>query len=332
MGYEDSTRILSSSRIEVRRLSWDCNSMKRFFGRGRQPDNPRPPVSAWTRNEVEARLKQASPTAGAELAAQLQPAVRLISSAMPDQRIPIGASKFGGAPDLPRDLEWPTWRNPQGEDRPLGFYAQISLAEINMSAPAELGLGSSGLLSFFCDFAFDGLNGIQGLMPWEQPGCRIVHSSQTGLVRRKSQATTWPSGSLAPFPIWTRPPGLEGVDLPDTEFDGLDAFDQAYEASIAGTSTSGRHQFGGYAQFIQHPVEQEVVQALYVNDDNGRFDRERWEAAKVRVPEWRVVLQIDSDNSLDVMWGDVGILSWAARQLDIDEDNWTNAMFNFQCS
>jgi uncharacterized protein YwqG len=275
---------------------------------------------------------EASPTVGTALIAQLRPAVRLIASPIPDRRIAVGATKFGGRPDLPRDFDWPTWRNPQGEVRPLGFYAQISLDEINAAAPASLGLGVAGLLSFFCDYAYDGLNGIMGLMSWEQPGCRIIHSPAAGLVRYESRAQEWPSGSLTPVPIWTRPPSVEGVELPEGEFDGLDAFDRAYEASITGNSKSGRHQVGGHAMFIQHPVEEEVVQALYVNDEHGRFDREKWEAAKVRVPEWRVVLQIDSDNGLDVMWGDVGMLYWAARQEDIDQDNWTNAMFNFQCS
>ena len=306
--------------------------MKRLFGFGGKPDASHQAGRVWTRDEVEAKLINASPTAGTALIARLRPAVRLIASPMQDQRIPVGATKFGGRPDLPRDFAWPSWRNPQDEVRPLSFYAQISLDEINTAAPAPLGLGAAGLLSFFCDYAYDGLNGITGLMSWEQPGCRIIHSLATGLVRYESQAMEWPSGSLAAFPIWTRPASIPGVKLPDSEFDGLDAFDRAYESSIAGSSTSARHQAGGHAMFIQHPVEVEVVQALFASDEHGRVDPERWKAARVRVPEWRVVLQIDSDNGLDVMWGDAGMLYWAARQEDIDQDNWTNAMFNFQCS
>jgi hypothetical protein len=306
--------------------------MRKFFGFGGKGDDSTPRPATWTRAELEARLLAASPSAGSALASRLRPAIRLVALPTPDHKIPVGVSKFGGAPDLPRGFEWPTWRNRQGEMRPLGFYAQIALDDIDRVTQAPLNLGAGGLLSFFCDFAFDGLNGIMGLMPWEQPGSRIARSATSQLTRHSSRGEVWPSAAFIPVPIWTWPQGVEGVEVSDSEFDALDALAGDYESLIVAGRRSGQHQLGGYASFIQHPVEEEVVQALYVNDDHGQFVRERWETAKSKVAEWRVVLQIDSDDGLGVMWGDVGMLYWAARQEDIDQDHWSNAMFNFQCS
>lgn len=48
------------------------------------------------------------------------------------------------------------------------------------------------------------------------------------------------------------------------------------------------------------------------------------------MPEWQLVLQIDSDNVLDLMWGDVGTLFWMARRSDIAAGRWDQCMFNFQ--
>lgn len=87
-----------------------------------------------------------------------------------------GGTRFGGAPDLPRDMDWPIRPVPADlatraqelnghhdwilrhieRELPYEFLAQIDLAEISAGA-AELGLPSSGRLLFFCD-------GVGGLM------------------------------------------------------------------------------------------------------------------------------------------------------------------------
>lgn len=54
------------------------------------------------------------------LIALLRPAIALSATRANDAEIPLGASKFGGAPDVPPGFEWPMWN-----DKPLGFLAQI---------------------------------------------------------------------------------------------------------------------------------------------------------------------------------------------------------------
>jgi uncharacterized protein YwqG len=73
----------------------------------------------------------------------LRPAIALSATRLVDEEIPLGASKFGGAPDVPEGFVWPTWN-----EKPLGFLAQINLEEVG-PFDVEKQLPQSGLLSFF---------------------------------------------------------------------------------------------------------------------------------------------------------------------------------------
>jgi uncharacterized protein YwqG len=52
-----------------------------------------------------------------------RPSVRLRRAAADDAEIPVGATKFGGSPDLPAGTPWP-----MRDRRPLGFVGQVALA------------------------------------------------------------------------------------------------------------------------------------------------------------------------------------------------------------
>ena len=52
----------------------------------------------------------------------LRPAIALNVERRDEDSMPIGASKFGGAPDVAATFEWPQWN-----DKSLGFLAQIDL-------------------------------------------------------------------------------------------------------------------------------------------------------------------------------------------------------------
>lgn len=74
-----------------------------------------------------------------------QPAMRLdLTRVEAEAALPIGASKVGGAPDLPADMPWPT----ADDGAPLPFIAQIRLSDIAAFDP-EGDLPHEGLLSFF---------------------------------------------------------------------------------------------------------------------------------------------------------------------------------------
>ena len=72
----------------------------------------------------------------------------------PAKEIP-GGTRFGGAPDVPADFEWPVftgeWYGEEGKtrkERPLSFLAQFDCAEL-AAYDADGLLPHTGLLSFF---------------------------------------------------------------------------------------------------------------------------------------------------------------------------------------
>nr|WP_309687424.1 DUF1963 domain-containing protein [Armatimonas sp.] len=73
----------------------------------------------------------------------LRPAIAVKSSHCSDESLPIGASKRGGAPDLPVDFVWP-----ERGGEPCQFLCQINLTETRMFDIEGL-LPTEGLLSFF---------------------------------------------------------------------------------------------------------------------------------------------------------------------------------------
>lgn len=73
-----------------------------------------------------------------------RPALSFISKKAKDDALPIGASKFGGDPDVPPKFKW----SKHERGGPLAFLAQFNLAELSVS-PAIYELPSDGLLSVF---------------------------------------------------------------------------------------------------------------------------------------------------------------------------------------
>lgn len=73
----------------------------------------------------------------------VRPAIQVHSSPCSDDSLAIGASKRGGAPDLPVDFVWP-----ERGGEPCDFFCQINL-EATASFDVEGLLPKAGLLSFF---------------------------------------------------------------------------------------------------------------------------------------------------------------------------------------
>ncbi|MCE9564399.1 MAG: DUF1963 domain-containing protein [Planctomycetes bacterium] len=78
-----------------------------------------------------------------------KPALCVISTKAAEAKIPVGASKFGGGPDLPPNAKWPVFRG-----NPLSFLAQFNLAELAAS-PACRELPAMGMLSIFAHYDED---------------------------------------------------------------------------------------------------------------------------------------------------------------------------------
>lgn len=84
-----------------------------------------------------------------EIKSYAKNAVEISLKVSDDQQIPIGASKFGGPLDLPRNEPWPV-NEQTGE--PLHFIAQINFSEVS-EFDTQSELPSRGMLYLFYDCA-----------------------------------------------------------------------------------------------------------------------------------------------------------------------------------
>lgn len=73
--------------------------------------------------------------------------IRLILSA-PFEKLPLGASRFWGNPDLPEGINYPMYIDDEGDEYPYVFICQLNMAEV---APYDRNslLPHKGLLLFF---------------------------------------------------------------------------------------------------------------------------------------------------------------------------------------
>ena len=119
-------------------------------------------------------------------------------------------------------------------------------------------------------------------------------------------------------------PRLPEVDVAEGEFDEFhDVRDEFGDR--------GGHQLLGHADFIQLSVEQDTVHAVHgCTTETGGFDRDTSEEVKDEVSDWRLLLQINTDEELDMMWGDAGKLYFTIRRDALSQPDTQNAWFVFQ--
>lgn len=304
-------------------------------GNGQVEGLPRPPLDVRLSAKALRQLLDELPSPAADaLVAGARPAVVFATRRLqPDEPVPAGISRFGGVPDLPDDRDWPIWRpGGSGPSRPLMFFAQIALSEV---APlTDLPLPDAGVLSFFSDF--DGSGGV-GLYADDRDGSRVLHLPG-GLTPRATPESlpVLAAAVLQPI-VATTIPEPDDIDLDDDGYDAYDAAEQALRARVAGAvppgwTLGGLHQLGGHPRSIQNWVGEEAVQAARgVYRRSGGFDHVRWEAVRHEVADWRLLLQLDSDEALEVLWGDAGSLYWVAPLDRVSARDWDEVRFVFQC-
>jgi uncharacterized protein YwqG len=94
------------------------------------------------------------------------------------------------------------------------------------------------------------------------------------------------------------------------------------------------HHLLGHPETIQGDMQLECQLAshgLYCGDSSGYEDSLRAhleEGAK----DWRLLLQVDSDDDVGMMWGDVGRIYYWIREVDLRAGNFGNVWFVLQCS
>ena len=236
----------------------------------------------------------------------LRPAIALNVERADDDAIAVGASKFGGAPDVPDGFEWPTWN-----DTPLGFLAQINLEEV---APFDVEgvLPKRGLLSFYYELETPVWGEAE-----QREGWRVFFWENEKLNREtRDVVQDIKCASIKFEATWTCPLDRSDVyfpeasDLNDEEYEQLEEFDEAWTFPRA-------HQILGCASVIQNEPAKEC---------------EWWAVPKTSAREWLLLLQIESDDNIEAMWGDMGTLYYMIRRADLSSKRFEETWLIMQCS
>jgi uncharacterized protein YwqG len=251
------------------------------------------------------------------------PAVHVVTTDAPVR------SHWGGAPALPVGFSWP-----RKDGNPLGFLARVQLGELHAALPIDW-LPRSGALLFFYDMERQPW----GFDPGDRGGSAVVHvadddSQAGGSVHgvTSSGDTALPHRRLAfrrlqSFPSGERAP-VAALDLTEGE---NERYSELRDAQFEGAP---QHQIGGFPSPVQSDeMELEcqlVSHGLYCGDPSGYADPRAAELGR-RAADWRLLLQLDSDDDLDVMWGDVGKIYFWIREQDARAHSFDRAWLVLQC-
>lgn len=249
-----------------------------------------------------------------------RPSVRLVASRADDAAIPVGATKIGGAPDLPADFAWPTRAG-----RRLAFVAQIAFAQLRRLAPVTPELPSDGLLWFFYDAE---------QQPWgsrdESDGWHVAGQVGTETLVRHPDAPAFPACAIDMFVELTLPPIRSALarslgEAFDRYTDLHESFTYIYRRP---PRVDGQvHRVGGHPDAIQGDMTRRIEYGWRGADLDHPTD-ELEAAART----WRLLLQLDSDDAAGMMWGDSGRLFVWMREDDLRTGRWHDARLQLQCS
>jgi uncharacterized protein YwqG len=188
---------------------------------------------AW--EALRARLEAAAPASLREHIDLAEPSVRL-RAYLPDRRIPVGASKIGGRPDLASGTPWP-----KSNGAPMTFLAQVRLDEVAAVAP-EGTVPTEGLLVVFVALEEDGMYPVAD-------DAVVASVQETSGLKRARWPSALPEGLrfeealVLPEPILSLPTETVGVSDPDDD-DWAEFVDSV-------TPTAPHHRMLGYPVSIQ---------------------------------------------------------------------------------
>lgn len=241
---------------------------------------------------------------------------------------PEGFSRLGGLPEMPAHLEWPTW-----EGKPQAFLAQLDLGEIHRVLPSFL--PSSGHLYFF----YNQEQGVWGFDPNDLGGWRVLYAQgkRSDYVERAAPSGVAPEYVYRPKPVVPQRVELlpDWQCLPSPPFTWDRDGEKYHELRSAAFGDFHRHQVLGYPSPVQNAdMETECQLAsngIYVGTAEGYQDP-RVAELKGGSKDWKLLLQLDTDDDCGWMWGDVGTLYFWIREQDARAGDFSRVWMVFQCS
>jgi len=269
-----------------------------------------------------------------EIGKLLFPSLRMELKALKKADIVTGRSRVGGGADLPEGISWPEW-----DECPYTFIAQINLAELPQGH--TLPLPANGLLSFFYasaamydDYAFDG----------DPTTCKVIYTPSSSFDELRcldipeSLMQADPKVVLSPASIAFVPdlcvPQSESAYLEELglgwDFDHVE-YERYWNTFCRSLSQpqmyhSPLHRLMGHPDQIQGDMQNHCARMLkWSTFDTGLSDDEKARFAREAL-EWRLLLQIDSDEATNIDWVGTGRIYFWIRETDLRQSNFDHVI------
>lgn len=211
---------------------------------------------------------------------------------------------------------------------PHSFVAQINLRDLP-STEEGWPVPRSGLLSFF----YAAENDVTGLDPTDKGGWSVLFFPAGVPLARADYPQSLPSAfRFTEVPLETAveyslpPPASE--ELRGLEFEGEE--EQAYASLLEALNRAEpRHRFLGYPDVVQSGEDPRLI-CHRVYEGRAPLAYNISQDDKARAAEWRLLLQVDSDEAAGMQWGDAGRLFYWIREKDLQDLVFSDTWLLFQ--
>ena len=244
----------------------------------------------------------------ATLAKTLESFIEIIPSQA--SKTTLWQSKIGGQPYLPKNIDFP--KTSKGEH--LAFLAQINFDEMPPLSPFP----RTGILQFYIHG--DDMYGLNMENPTAQDFFKVLYFEQiendlekltTDFSFLENYSNT-PHSPNKSFPI-NFLYGQEIMSPSDYRFEKeiepkmMEAIGEKGVEEFYEKIQSGGHKLGGYPYFTQYDVRSEENEMM-------------------------LLFQLDSDDAIEVMWGDVGVANFFIKKEDLEKRDFSNVLYNWDCT
>jgi len=234
-------------------------------------------------------------------------------------------SRLGGEPDVPENFEWP-----ESEGLPLSFIGQIALADLTGTIASEI-LPRQGLLSFFYEadqqpWGFDPKDGTGFKIFLWQPSQKLIRKALPGDLEEhcKFEPVAVTFEDELTFPEQDASDGI-GLNYEEQE--------RYFEFCMEWYGDTPIHRLLGHPQLVQGDWRLECELAsngVYVGDPSG-YDSARGKELASGANAWRLLLQIDTDEQLGMIWGDEGRLYFCVNESSLSAKDFSKTWTILQC-
>lgn len=260
--------------------------------------------------------------------------------------IPVGQSKFGGKPHLPKDFQW-YYYNGEGmgnivKNRPLSFLAQINCREIHSFDKDNL-LPDKGILYFF--YELDTMR--WGYDPKDAGSAKVYYFSGseqeltvTEFPEDLEEDYRMPELALEFSSVISIPDYQEVEDLEDlnetSEFDIYDTYEEIREELGYEPPSDTLTGLLGYAELIQNPISTEcelVSNGFYAGRGWPKMSEKEKADLIERAKEWVLLFQLDTVETDDycIMFGDCGSIYYYIKKEDLKNLRFDKSWLVLQC-